>query len=83
MVAIFRCRSRVISASGSYRSVLIMRAFLLARSNSLIIPRPCSLFGDRDNTSNTSELLGQQDYEVLTYTAPPEPHLDRCTLKVR
>ena len=54
-----------------------------ARSNSLIIPRPCSLFGDRDNTSNTSELLGQQDYEVLTYTAPPEPHLDRCTLKVR
>jgi hypothetical protein len=73
----------VISVSGSYRSVLIMRAFLLVRSNSLIIPRPCSHFGDRDDTSNTSELLGQQDYEALTYAAPPEPHLDRCTLKVR
>ncbi len=49
MVAVFRCRNRAITASGSYRSGRIMREFLLIRINSLIIELTpfTSVDGDR------------------------------------
>lgn len=83
MVAIFRCRSMLIRASGPYRSGLSMRAFLLTRSTSLVIPKPCPRLGDGTTASNPSEVLGQHDYEVLTRAAPPQLRVDRCTLTIR
>ena len=48
-----------------------------------MIRGPWPRLGDRDDASKPSDVLGQQDYEVLTPPRPPQPHIDRCTLKVR
>ena len=50
--------------------VLIMRAFLLAGSNSLIIPRPCPLLGDRDDTSADPRSY----WDNRTTRCSPTPH---------
>ena len=83
MVAIFRCRSRPTSASGLYRSGLIMRAFLLAKRNSLIIDRPQPRLGDWDGRVTTLATVRTTALRHAHRAAPSQPQVDRVTLKAR